>query len=317
MKRRGVVAFACTFAIVWAVSAQSNVIREVRRAIAAADLPQAERIARESLAQRDAGPDALEALSWVARGALAAGKLDLAEKVARETQRLAETALMQRRLDAEPHLPIALGAAFEVQAQVLAARGARSDAVYLLTRALDRYKDTSIHERTQKNIHLLSLVGQPAVPLDTPMFLGSERATLAALKGRPLLLFFWAHWCPDCKIQGPILAKLQEEFAGHKLQVVAPTQQYGYAADPRQAATPEEERAHIAAMRQRFYPSLADVPMPLSQQNFKNYGISSTPTLVLVDREGLVRLYHPGRMTEGALREAIRDLVAPAAAIQH
>lgn len=44
--------------------------------------------------------------------------------------------------------------------------------------------------------------------------------------------------------------------------------------------------------------------------NHERYGASTTPTLVLVDREGIVRLYHPGRMTETELEPLVRRLVA-------
>jgi hypothetical protein len=37
--------------------------------------------------------------------------------------------------------------------------------------------------------------------------------------------------------------------------------------------------------------------------------VSTTPTIVLVDRQGLVRLYHPGRMTEEALDPIVRRLL--------
>lgn len=162
-----------------------------------------------------------------------------------------------------------------------------------------------------KNIHLLSLVGTPAVALHTPDFLGSRSATVASLKGQPIVLFFWAHWCPDCKAQGPVLAKLRAEFASSGLQIIAPTQLYGYAAEPARAALPDEERAHIRAVRERYYPDLADVAIPLSQEHFKRYGVSSTPTLVLVDRAGMVRTYNPGRMSEDVRRAAIREITAP------
>jgi thiol-disulfide isomerase/thioredoxin len=280
----------------------------VRAAIAANDLARAEQIARNGLAAPGAGPRALEALSWVARGALAAGDLTRASRIARETQDRAEAALKTRALDAEPSLPLALGAALEVQAQALAQDGARSEAVALLTEALERYGKTSIHQRIQKNIHLLSLAGQKAIPLDTREFLDSTRASLEALRGRPLVLFFWAHWCSDCKLQGPILEKLQAEFARDGLMVVAPTQRYGYVG-ARENVPPEEERRHIALVGQEFYPFLKGVPIPLSAENFRNYGVSSTPTIVLVDRDGIVRLYHPGRMTEDVLRQEIRQLV--------
>ncbi len=310
MRRLVVAALICVYVTGFA-SAQTSVVADVRAAIAKNDLAAAERIARGQLSNPAAGPAALEALSWVGRGAFAAGQLDRAASVARETQTLAEASLGGRPLDTVPGLPTAIGASLEVQAQVLAAQGARSDGVYLLTRALERYGNTSIHARLQKNVHLLGLVGTPAVPLDAPAFLGTERATVASLKGHPLVLFFWAHWCPDCKLQGPILAKIQSEFASDGLRIVAPTQLYGYAADANRAASPDEERTHILAVRERYYPDLASVPMPFSQENFKRYGVSSTPTVVLVDRAGIVRAYNPGRMSEEALRLAIRAMIAP------
>ena len=46
-------------------------------------------------------------------------------------------------------------------------------------------------------------------------------------------------------------------------------------------------------------------PAPVSEENFRNYGASTTPTLVLIDRAGIVRLYHPGAMTYEELRAAI------------
>jgi thioredoxin-related protein len=49
--------------------------------------------------------------------------------------------------------------------------------------------------------------------------------------------------------------------------------------------------------------------VPLSDTNHRRYGVSTTPTLVVVDREGVVRLYHPGRMTEEELEPLVRRLV--------
>ena len=70
--------------------------------------------------------------------------------------------MAKRALDAEPHLPIALGAALEVQAQVLAARGETAQAVALLRRSVETYRNTSIRARLQKNLNVLGLAGQPA-----------------------------------------------------------------------------------------------------------------------------------------------------------
>ena len=61
-----------------------------------------------------------------------------------ETYGLSLEALKTRRLDEEPRLPIALGAAIEVQAHVLRDRGQRAEGLYLLRRTLDEYRSTSM-----------------------------------------------------------------------------------------------------------------------------------------------------------------------------
>ena len=300
---------ACALLVGTAESAQAQVIRAVRAAIADSDLTRAEQLARMAVERDATDPESLEALSWVARGALAAGDLDLARTVALDTRSLAERALAGRSPNVDRNLEIALGAALEVQAQAMARRGERSDAVYLLQRAVERYAGTAVHARLQKNVLLLSLEGTAAIELDTTEFLTEPRATLESLRGQPLVLFFWAHWCPDCKAQAPSIGRLIDEFGDQGLRVVAPTQRYGYVVAGT-AAGAREEREHIAAVQQEYYPFLASVPVPMSEENFRNYGVSSTPTLALVDRQGVVQLYNPGNLAEDELREAVRALVA-------
>jgi thiol-disulfide isomerase/thioredoxin len=249
----------------------------------------------------------LEALSWLGRGALAAKQCDKAEAYAKETQQLSLQELKKRPMDAEGHLPIALGAAIEVQAQVLNQRGERSEAVAFLRTELAAYRTTSIRTRIQKNINLLSLEGKAAPALDQREFLGAKPAPLASLKGEPVLLFFWAHWCGDCKAEAPILAQIGREYAGKGLVIVAPTQRYGYVARGQEAG-PAEELKYIDEVRHKSYGDLLNVAAPVSEDNLKNYGASTTPTIVLIDRQGIVRLYHPGNMTLEELRAALNKL---------
>jgi len=228
-----------------------------------------------------------------------------ANNYARETRTLSEQLLLKQKLDSEPHLPIALGAAYEVQAQALAETGKRTQAVALLRAALAKYGNTSIRARLQKNLNLISLVGQPAPALQATEYLGAKPPTLTSLKGSPVLLFFWAHWCGDCKAEVPIIARLKQEFSSSGLVVIGPTQFYGYAAQGNDA-TPVQEQAYIESIRQRYYASLPDMPVPLSQQNFNTYGASTTPTLVLLNRAGQIAMYHPGAMPYEELRAELQ-----------
>ena len=176
------------------------------------------------------------------------------------------------------------------------------------TRSATNSCATQIEKRIQKNLHLLSLEGKPAPPIDVSEHLGPEPPPLDALKGKVVILFFWAHWCADCKAQAPVLASLIAKYGPQGLTVLAPTQRYGYVAGG-QSATANEEAGYIDQVRRTYYGVLAGQSVPLSETNHRRYGVSTTPTLVLVDREGIVRLYHPGRMTEEELDPLIRRLV--------
>ena len=290
------------------LAAQGDLISDVRNRLAGSDFSGAEAELRTYKSQRGITPEYLEALSWLARGAAEMKQFGQAAGYATETRKLGEQQLAGRKLDAEPHLPVALGAAYEVLAQAMAEKGQHAQAVALLRAALVRYGTTSIGPRLAKNLNLLSLAGQPAPALQAAQYLGPKPPPLASLKGSPVLLFFWAHWCVDCKAEVPIIASLRQEFAPAGLVVIGPTQLYGYAAQGADAS-PAQERAYIEAVRQRYYASLLDMPVPLSQQNFKTYGASTTPTLVVLNRAGQVEMYHPGAMPYQELRAELEKAV--------
>jgi thiol-disulfide isomerase/thioredoxin len=194
----------------------------------------------------------------------------------------------------------------------LAAQGDRGQAVSVLQNALASYGKTSIRARLQKNLNLLSLAHKPAPPLDIKEHLGPATPTpLSKLQGSPVLLFFWAHWCGDCKAEAPIITRLRSEYAGQGLVVMGPTQLYGYAARGEEVSA-SQELSYIETIRQRYYSGLLDIPVPVSKANFDVYGASTTPTLVLIDRSGHVALYHPGAMSYDDLRSAIESVIKPA-----
>jgi thiol-disulfide isomerase/thioredoxin len=280
-----------------ASAASAGIVEDVRGAIAHDDLAAGSAMIRSYRAARGVTPEMIEALSWMARANFALKSYSQAEALARETYQLSNDQLKKRPLDHDNNLPVALGAAIEVEGNILAARGERSGAVAYLQEQLRKYYTTSIRTRIQKDINLLSLEGKPAPAL--------QNVTLP--KGQPALLFFWAHWCGDCKAESKVLAQIKSEFGPKGLRLIAPTQKYGYVAGGVEAP-PAEELRYIEQVRQRYYPEIIATPAPVSEENFRRYGASSTPTLVLVDRMGIVRLYHPGQMTYEELQPAVAAL---------
>ncbi|MFZ0732679.1 MAG: TlpA family protein disulfide reductase [Candidatus Sulfotelmatobacter sp.] len=286
----------------------AGIVDNVRYALAQNNFAAAESELDSYRSQRGVDAEYLDAYSWVARAAFDQGQYDRAASYAKQTKALVLEELKRRPLDAEPHLPNALGAALEVQSQVLAAHEQRAQAIALLRSALQTYGKTSIHDRLQKNLNLLTFQGRLAPPLKAGEFLGAPLPTAAQLRGSPVLLFFWAHWCADCKAEAPIITQLRSEFAARGFKVVGPTRFYGYTAQI-EHASPADELRYIDAVRHRFYSGLLDMPVPISTHNFEVYGASTTPTLVLLDRAGKVAWYHPGAVPYDQLRAEIEKVV--------
>ena len=132
-------------------SAFANLVTDVRVALTHNDFPRATDLIRGYRASNGVTPEMLEALSWVARGELAAGRYDDAEKSADETYRLAVVAAKKIPLSRNASLATAVGAAIEVEANVLVAHHQRTEAVTYLHDQVKTYYATPIRARIQKD----------------------------------------------------------------------------------------------------------------------------------------------------------------------
>src|SRR5580700_7440908 len=235
------------FFILAVTASAATLVESVRESIARNDLPRASETIRSYRASKGVTPEAVEALSWMARAEFAQKNLVQADKYAQETYKLSQEQIKSHPLLRDPNLLIALGAAIEVEANVLVTRGQRADAIAYLNDQLKTYYATPLRPRIQKNINLLSLEGKRAPAL--------EHVSIPA--GKPVLVFFWAHWCGDCKYEIPILARIKAEFVPKGLMFIAPTQKYGYIGSG-EDALPEVELRYIEQIRQQYYGSIIE-----------------------------------------------------------
>jgi len=139
------------------------------------------------------------------------------------------------------------------------------------------------------------LIGKAAPELSLPALTG-ETVKLADLRGKIVVLDFWATWCEPCRKQMPGLAKLYEQTREQGVVVLGVNDD----------ETPEKARDFLKEFGYEW-PSLFDGKDKLARKQFK---VDAIPTLVLIDREGVVAAYEVG-MSEGseaAIRAALRKL---------
>jgi peroxiredoxin len=144
----------------------------------------------------------------------------------------------------------------------------------------------------------MDLVGTFAPPFSPMQTVnGTFPRSIAALRGRVVLLDFWATWCGPCRIVIPKLGALQARLGAQGLSVLGVS---------------TEDAQEVAAFTQRM-----GIPYPIAVdahgETTRAYGVASLPTLVVIDKRGVVRDvtvgYDPdeGSRLESTLRALISE----------
>jgi cytochrome c biogenesis protein CcmG, thiol:disulfide interchange protein DsbE len=138
------------------------------------------------------------------------------------------------------------------------------------------------------------LVGRPAAPFALTSFDGGP-VTLDALRGKVVVLNFWASWCnPACYDEAPVLEQLWQTYRGRGVVVVGVDMQ----------DTAEAARTFI----QRFGLTFANAPDPQGKLAVE-YGVYGVPETFFVARDGTIRAKHVGALTESAIRAKLEPLL--------
>jgi thiol-disulfide isomerase/thioredoxin len=278
----------------------------IRNKLAAADLLSAESILEVYIARNGEDGNALMGRSWLARGALLVGDATKAKRYAAEVRaRCADSIAHGVDPAKDGDVEIALGAAIEVRAQLLArSRGAAAAAAYVRGELSHLSGPVALRSRLNKRINLLTLTGHAAPEIVAEDFVGAAPPALGSLKGSPVVIFVWAQFCSDCKSQASLLARARARYASRGVRLYGLTRYYE---EPDSARI--GEKARVDSVWKAVYADVGAIPLVISTASMERYGGSSTPTYVFVDRRGIVRRYTPTRLTEAEFDRAISTIL--------
>jgi len=138
------------------------------------------------------------------------------------------------------------------------------------------------------------LIGKPAPAFDLPVLHEPERTVSSAqLRGQPYLLNVWGSWCPECRVEHPVLTRFAES---RRLRVVG----YNWNDEPADALRWLEQFGNP------YWLVLADRDGRVAI----DWGIYGAPETFLVDADGVIRWKHVGPLSDKVVHDQLLPQLA-------
>jgi cytochrome c biogenesis protein CcmG, thiol:disulfide interchange protein DsbE len=137
------------------------------------------------------------------------------------------------------------------------------------------------------------LLNHPA-PLFSRTALTNERIVLAGLRGRVVLLNFWATWCAPCQVEIPRFVAWEEKYKADGLSIVGVSMDDG----------PDVAQSFLRQTKLNYSVVMGDEKLGLAYG-----GILGLPVTYLIDRHGVIRARFQGETDLNAMENALRRLL--------
>ncbi|MBB1060746.1 DsbE family thiol:disulfide interchange protein [Marilutibacter spongiae] len=137
------------------------------------------------------------------------------------------------------------------------------------------------------------LIGKPAPRFELPVLHEAGRLMSSeALEGAPYLLNVWGSWCPECRVEHPVLTRFAET---KRVRVIG----YNW----------KDEHADAMRWLEQYGNPYWVVLVDYDSTAALDWGIYGAPETFLVDAKGIVRWKHVGAVTDAIVRDELTPLL--------
>jgi thiol-disulfide isomerase/thioredoxin len=173
---------------------------------------------------------------------------------------------------------------------------------------LEESGHTQSLESTKK---LINMIGMKAPELFAETWLNSGPLKLKSLRGKVVVIDFWATWCSPCRAVIPSLVDTYEKYKNDGLVVLGYTRLYGSYRDDIQRLGPVEPKDEIRLNNEflKRYNMTYPVAIAHDEKGFEDYAIRGIPTLIFIDKKGKIADFKIGSGNEQYVIDRIEQLL--------
>jgi thiol-disulfide isomerase/thioredoxin len=169
----------------------------------------------------------------------------------------------------------------------------------------DKAQETEVTKYLKKREKHYQLLGEPAPELGTvDKWFPGVKSTMEGLRGNVVVLDFWATWCAPCFDAFPHLAEWNEQYRADGLYILGISRYYGMAEGY------VVDRGTEISFLERFKKAHNlnyDFAVTTDQTIQRNFGALSLPTIVIIDRKGVVRYIEAG--TSSSRLDNVQEMI--------